>query len=143
LVANVGGGATHGVLPDIVRKLRSPDPELVLLGAAPGSSKPYAYVGDTAKFMVECGLKPDKHILANVGPDDHLTIEYMALLAMDYLKIKKRIRWDVKANWRGDNRVVKIDNTLVRSLGWGYGDYCLTSYAALSKTLCEITGIGS
>jgi nucleoside-diphosphate-sugar epimerase len=58
LVANVGYGASHGVLRDIMFKLLSGSASLALLGDAPGSSKPYLHVSDTTGALLTWACGP-------------------------------------------------------------------------------------
>jgi UDP-glucose 4-epimerase len=120
LVANVGSGATHGVVKDLLAKLRSDSPTLDLLGDQPGSTKHYTHVTDTASAFVRFGLDTEEGPrVLNVSSRMVLNIEELASLVMETSGIRKPIRWlGEAANWRGDNRWVMVDNSLALSLGW-------------------------
>ena len=106
LVAQVGPGATHGLLADVVHKLRE-EPVLNLLGEPPGSTKPYLHVHTTAQWLL--GILPFQMEGADLSPGDGLSVERVAYLAMEELGINKPIHWlGEGANWRGDNRVVQV-----------------------------------
>lgn len=121
LVANVGPDATHGLLKDIIRKLGSKSPTLELLGDHPGSCKPFLHVDDTSQAFI---LAASDHrwltqTFVNISPAGGITVERFAKCVMDELGIHKPITWlGENANWKGDNRVVIIDSSLARSLGW-------------------------
>lgn len=121
LVANVGTGSTHGLLHDVVRKLRSDEECLNLLGAVPGSTKPYCHVSDTVEAMILAGFEDRwKGVSAvNVGPMTELSVLGLATLAQDKLGTSKPIFWMGEgANWKGDNRRVRISNVLAEEKGW-------------------------
>lgn len=117
LVANVGANATHGLIPDLVRKLQSDSPVLELFGNQPGSIKPYMHVSDTVRFLSEFGLSRTffGNVL-NLAPNDSLSVEQIAEIAMDELGIRKPIHWLGKQSvWPGDNPYVYLDNTSLRT----------------------------
>lgn len=119
LVANVGGGATHGLLPDVVAKLKSDFPTLCLIGDRPGSIKPFSYVRDTARFVVDAGLNPSVLGPVNVSPAAPISVERVAELVMATTGIRKPVEWlGQKANWAGDNRLVIVDTD--RAYRFGY-----------------------
>lgn len=119
LVAQVGPGATHGLLRDIVRKLRSDEPVLNLFGDSPGSVKPYMHVADTAQAMfcfgVQCRGEP--YEVVNVSPGDSLSVLRVAEIAMREMGIEKEIVWHPHEVWPGDNPLVFVSDRLMRSDG--------------------------
>jgi UDP-glucose 4-epimerase len=117
-VANVGPGATHGVLPDLMGKLMGPDEYLEILGDAGGSVKPYMHVSDTVAATVWLALS-DERGAVNVAPDDTLSVADLAECMMDAVGKQKPVRWmGEAANWPGDNPVVRVSNRNLKSLGW-------------------------
>ncbi len=118
-VANVGRGATHGVVPDLLRKLQSEEEELVLFGDAPGSIKPYCHVSDTVAATILLGMNPSAVGPFNIAPDDNLSILHLAGAMMVATGIRKDIRWGgTSANWKGDNPLVVAPNHWARVYGW-------------------------
>lgn len=117
-IACVGPGATHGVVLDFVKKLRSDSPTFDLLGGAPGSTKPFLHVRDAAAATVLAGFSRTTGSL-NIGPQDAITVATLAHLAMDTLGVEKPLRWlGEEANWQGDNPVVRVANDRLVSMGW-------------------------
>lgn len=108
LIANVGYKATHGVLPDVFKKLRSDSPELELIGQSPGSIKPYMYVRDTVGSMVYLSLSQELGVF-NIAPSDSMSIERLANAVMDAINIHKPIKW-TGSSWFGDNPYVSVSN---------------------------------
>lgn len=119
-VACAGPGATHGLVPDILRKLRSDSPTLDLLGDEPGSRKPYLHVQDAVEAAVHfCLNKVDVSGPVNIATDDCLSVRDVALQVMHASGMSKPIRWlGADANWPGDNRLVSVDNSVALSWGW-------------------------
>lgn len=118
LVATVGAGANHGLIPDIIRKLQSDAPNLHLLGDAPGSCKPYLYVDDAAEaFYYFATLTYPVPGPANICPRDSLTVEEVATIVMEETGIRKPIVWEgEQANWPGDNRQVHVSPRVAAQL---------------------------
>lgn len=137
-VANVGPGATHGALRDVVRKLRSGRPELELLGSCPGSVKSYMYAPDTAAATLAVALS-DYCGAFNVSPPDAVSIDRLADLAMQALGFSRPKRWLGRQSvWAGDNPVVRVCNRKLLSLGWASPHP--TSEAAILTAAHEMKG---
>ncbi len=139
LVANVGLGSTHGLLHDVIRKLRSEDEELNLLGDQPGSLKPYIHVSDTVRALMLAGTHADwlNAACLNISVEGELAVETVAKLAMEVLNIHKPVRWlGEGANWRGDNRQVLVCTNEARRLSFcpKYNN----SAAAVTQALQEL-----
>lgn len=121
LVANVGPGSTHGLLHDVIRKLRSTDETLNLLGDAPGSMKPFMHVKDTVQALFRAANDSAwaEQGCVNVAVNGGLAVETVAKLAMSALNIHKPVNWlGEGANWCGDNRYVDVCTTEARRLGF-------------------------
>lgn len=137
LVANVGTGARHGVVPDLLAKLRSDNPVLELLGDCPGSQKHYVHVSDTVEAFARFGLVEDSPRWAvNVANSDAISIALLAGAVMEASGICKPVRWlGEAANWKGDNRHVRVDSDLALRWGWRASH---TSLAAVTRAVHEI-----
>jgi len=138
LVANVGPGATHGVVKAIIEKLKSDNPVLELLGDEPGSVKPYTYVGDTARFMVEATLGPP-HLrgIVNVSAIGSISVSIIADLVMHAIGIEKPIKWlGDDAVWKGDDKHVQV--TLDKAQSLGFTPECGLSSTAIVRAAKEL-----
>lgn len=137
-VANVGTGSTHGLLHDIVKKLYGQSPSLNLLGSAPGSIKPYMHVSDTVGatlHLTRNGEAPE-HSTYNVAAIQPLSVETIAHMAMNVTGIQKPIVWlGDEANWKGDNRIVKVYTGKLQKTYWPKYP---TSSQAVEQALKEI-----
>lgn len=142
LIANVGAWASHGLVRDIVRKLKSDEPTLCLLGDEPGSVKPLAYAGDTADALAVLGLESTFTGHLNLGPEDNLSVHDVARLAMNVTGIWKPITWSGTAGtWKGDNPYVRIDNFCARTLGVWNPKYPTTQDACM-RGVKELEALG-
>ena len=116
LVAQVGPGATHCLLRDVVHKLRSDEPVLNLLGDSPGSVKPFMHVCDTSAALFAFGTqcRTESYEVMNVSPGDSLSVLEVARIAMRELGREKEIVWHPHAVWPGDNPLVYVSNRLMQ-----------------------------
>lgn len=115
MIANVGPGSTHGLLHDVVAKLKSDSPTLELFGEAPGSCKPLMHVDDTAAATVYLSLLKWKHMdvyrVFNVSVQHSVTVATVADIAMQVTGINKPITWlGQQSLWPGDNPEIYISN---------------------------------
>ena len=139
LCATVGSGLTHGVIHDFIKKLQSDSDTLEVLGAKPGSTKPYLHVDDAVRaFMLMVGSgKSNLKGSWNVVPDNEVNIEQLANAVMVGVDIKKDIVWlGEGANWAGDNRYLCASNANIKSVGWKptYN----SSFGAIAQAVREI-----
>ncbi len=118
LCATVGSGVTHGVLKDFIRKVKSEESHLNALGSFPGSTKPFCYIDDAVQaFMIALHSKTNTSY--NVCPDDEITVEQVGLAVMDAMGITKPIHFlGEDSNWKGDNRIIRVSNKKLKSIGW-------------------------
>ncbi len=115
-VANFGPTVRHGVVYDIMRKLRSDDESLRLLGIGPGSTKPYIHVEESVEAAIEAGVMGMSSGIYNISHDDNISVEVMANILMDRLNIHKPLEWSNKSSWKGDDEYVHI----VPTHPWSY-----------------------
>lgn len=110
LCATVGSGLTHGILFDFIRKLKSDSEKLDVLGAYPGTTKPYSHIDDVVGLMIQSiDIATDSPL--NVVPDDAITVDELANTVMDTLGIHKEINWlGDETIWKGDNKIISVDN---------------------------------
>ena len=120
LCATVGSGLTHGIIKDFIRKIKSDNPYLEALGSHPGSTKPFCHIEDAVEALIMLGTKKEiESRVFNVVPDDSISVEEVAEAAMSALEIEKPIKWlGDEANWKGDNRIIKAKNLLLKEAGW-------------------------
>lgn len=119
LAATIGPDSSHGLIPDVVKKVLVPGPILLLLGSAPGSVKPFTHVDDVVDGIVKLGIELETTAAINLALDNELSVLSVAEVVMSELNLKKEILWaGAAANWKGDNPEVRINNERARLLGW-------------------------
>ncbi len=83
LCGNVGPGMTHGKIVQALRK-----DEMKLFGHSPGSYLPLCHVEDTCEAITKALLSNRNEVVANICPDDYLSLEEMVMAANPNLKIE-------------------------------------------------------
>lgn len=114
LGAMVGKGLTHGILMDVIEKLRSDSPTLELWGNCPGSSKVYSHGQEVVEAITLDRFVPNEII--NICNDDKISALDVAQITMESLNIYKPLIWDVSKTWKGDNPQLDADNSLMRDI---------------------------
>lgn len=121
LVATVGSRAGHGIVPDIIKKVRdSKDGKITLIGQQPGSSKPFIHVSDVVQAFHYFGIKQlntTTNITYNISNVDTLTAEDVGEIIVDEMKVPRFIGFGAEG-WAGDNNKVRVSNTFARMAGW-------------------------
>ena len=136
MCAIVGKHATHGFLPDLVRKLKSKDRVLRLLGNEPGTTKPYVHVNDLVTVVKMLALYTGGIQVYNVCNYDILSAREIAKLAFNVLGVVKPIEWSGSL-WSGDNELVALWENKINFLGWH--KQCKTSTDAVIQALKELS----
>jgi nucleoside-diphosphate-sugar epimerase len=55
----------------------------------------------------------------NVLPDNAITIKEVAAAVMEGCEINKPVNWlGESANWKGDNKIIDVNNEKLKALGW-------------------------
>ena len=55
----------------------------------------------------------------NIVPNDSISIEQVAKSVMQGLNVQREITWlGEDANWKGDNKLISVDNQKIKDLGW-------------------------
>jgi len=133
--AIVGGGAKHGVVPDIVRKLKLDTPTLTLIGNAPGTIKQYIHVGDVVKITTKLANQERACGTFNLGSlvNDKISIMELALIVQDAVNITKPIEWHPQIAWPGDNPIIHLLSNKI----WSYiNDGTIKQYTSNEAVFC-------
>ena len=135
LCALVGppAGLTHGFIKDLILKIKSNNPELPLIGKAPGAIKPFLHIDDACNAIYHA-VENKIHGTFNICPDDNISVEDVAKLAMEHYGIQKEIIWEDKV-WEGDNPFLSAYNTHALECGFTFKHE--TSYDAIKAALNE------
>jgi nucleoside-diphosphate-sugar epimerase len=136
LCANAGFGFSHGLVADVIRKLKNSASELELFGAYPGTVKPFSYAGDTARDIIQFATMDHKqNEVYNICPTNPISVFEVATICQKELGINKPIKWLGETSiWAGDNRYIRALSLKAQERGWD----CLTSYRAIERALVDI-----
>ena len=118
-VSFVGERYTHGIIFDILKKVKKNPQVLELLSdGTPKKSSVYVKDGVEAIFKV-IRSSPDQINIFNIGHDDVLTVDEIVntILKSANIQIKKKYLGG-KKGWMGDNNFVYLDNKKLKKLGW-------------------------
>jgi UDP-glucose 4-epimerase len=119
----VGPRCSHGVVHDFVEKLRANPRQLEILGDG-SQSKSYLHVDDFVEGML-FGLQKtrDKVEVLNIGSEDRVGVETIARIVIEEMGLRDvdlRLTGGVDGGrgWRGDIKLMQLDVSRMRALGW-------------------------
>ncbi len=118
-VSWIGERYTHGIIVDLLKKLKVEPKELELLSdGTPQKSSLYVKDGLSAIFTIIEKSK-EKINVYNLGHDEILTVDEIVntILETSGSKVPKKYLGG-KRGWKGDNDFVHLDTTNLKSLGW-------------------------
>ena len=115
----VGPNMTHGVIPDLIKKLKKHPSKLEVYGDGT-QTKPYIYIDDLLDGVMCLINKTDEKYNAYlVGTDSNMTVEQIAKLIMEELGISTPIEYEKEyIGWKGDVNKYRYDVTRLRMFGW-------------------------
>ena len=123
-LANViGPRSTHGIIYDLVNKLKTNPRELEILGDG-SQAKSYLHVGDCVSGMMTGMDKLNERVgILNVGGEDQINVlritdvvcEEMGLKGV---KVECRDTLGDGRGWVGDVRLMRLDVSKLERLGW-------------------------
>ena len=112
----VGGGMTHGVIHDLVNKLKTEDKFLNILGDGT-QLKTYLHVEDLVQTMMSISENP-LGLTLNVGPEDSgIRVAEIAKLVLQLTGSNAELRFENKTyGWLGDVVDSVMDVSTLKSL---------------------------
>jgi len=119
----VGPRSDHGVIYDFVNKLRVDPGKLEVLGDG-SQSKSYLHVDDCVRGMVLGAEKASERVeVFNLGSDDRVSVMEIARIVIgemgvDGCEVLLTGGVDGGRGWAGDVKVMQLDSSRLRSLGW-------------------------
>jgi UDP-glucose 4-epimerase len=135
----IGKNQTHGIISDIIGRLKKNSKELEVLGDG-SQNKCYIHISDilNAISMTEGGNEQYEYY--NVSSETNITVAEivnMILEEMGLFDITKVKYGDTPGGWQGDIPVVRLDASKIKRMGW---EYIYNSEKAVEKTIKEILG---
>ena len=118
----VGPRSDHGVIFDFIGKIRENPHELEVLGDG-SQSKSYLYISDCIKGLISGEKSDEKVSIFNMGSEDRINVLEIANIVREETgnesaKIKLTGGVDGGRGWRGDVKVMQLDMTKLKELGW-------------------------
>jgi len=122
----VGGRSNHGVIADLVRKLKTDPTELEILGDGT-QTKSYIHISDflTGTFSaLEAFMESDRRVdVYNLGSNDRVGVKRIAEIVIDELglrnvKLKYTGGVDGGRGWLGDVKTMQLSIEKLQALGW-------------------------
>ena len=119
----VGLRSNHGVIYDFVAKLRDNQKTLEVLGDG-SQSKSYLHVDDCVRGMTLGAEKASEKVeVLNLGSDDRVSVMEIAEIVIKEMGVEGcevclTGGVDGGRGWAGDVKVMHLDSSRLRSLGW-------------------------
>jgi UDP-glucose 4-epimerase len=134
----VGSRATHGVIFDLIAKLRKdPEQSLEVLGDG-NQTKPYVYVDDCIDGMLFCVQNSNNRVnVFNLCGETVTSVKDIARMILEKTGSKEtRVHYTGgDRGWPGDVPLVRLDASKAGRLGWKTK---FTSNEAVAKTVDDI-----
>lgn len=119
----VGPRSGHGVIYDFVEKLRRNKDELEVLGDGT-QSKSYLYIDDCVSGMILGADTTEGTVeILNIGSEDRVSVLEIASIVIEEMglkdvEIKLTGGVDGGRGWKGDVKLMQLDMSRLRALGW-------------------------
>jgi len=133
----VGAPATHGVIYDFIKKMKTQNEVLEVLGNGT-QTKSYLHVESLVKMMLNLWVKKETGIF-NLGPGDTgITVRQIAECVVDHLLEPKKIEYgESPRGWEGDAVRVLMDTSKLESI---FAAAKISSSQAIHRAVHEIAG---
>jgi len=119
----VGPRCNHGVIYDFVAKLRRDPKVLEVLGDGT-QSKSYLYVDDCLEGVILGVEKTEERVaILNIGSEDRVDVKTIASIVIEEMGltgVEVRLTGGVDGGrgWKGDVKLMQLDMSRLRALGW-------------------------
>lgn len=117
----VGKNSTHGIIYDLIQKLKKDRSMLEVLGDGE-QRKSYIDVEDCVNGMLHVYQKSnEKENVYNIAPDDQISVKEIAEMVIARVSEGAKIRYTgTKQGWPGDITNTYVSNEKLKRLGWTY-----------------------
>ena len=115
----VGPNMTHGVIPDLIKKLKQNPDELEVFGDGT-QTKPFIWIDDLVDGVMWLINHANKDYNAYlVGVDSNVTVSQIAEIVIEEVGINIPIHYgDEYKGWKGDVHKYSYDVSQLRLMGW-------------------------
>jgi UDP-glucose 4-epimerase len=133
----IGKNSTHGIILDVINKLKNNSKDLELLGNG-SQSKSYVYIDDIIDGIFEA-IQWDGNYY-NIATLDYITVKQIADIICEEMNLKNveyHFTSTENKGWKGDIGICRLDSTKLRNLGW---ENKYTTEQAVRKSIREMLG---
>lgn len=136
----VGPRSEHGVIYDLVQKLRKKPNDLEILGDGT-QNKSYLYIRDCIEAMLLGLEKSEEQVgIYNIGSEDQINVKEIAHIVIEEMELKNvKLKFtggvDGGRGWKGDVKNMLLDISKIKALGWKPK---LNSKQAMKKTVTSL-----
>jgi UDP-glucose 4-epimerase len=119
----VGGRSRHGVVWDLVQKLKRNPRKLEIIGREPGTSKSYVHIEDAVRGVL-AGVDRASGVqdVYNVGSYDAISVKEIAEIIVREMGLSDvAFSWTggvAGGGWKGDVKRMILDTAKLRTTGW-------------------------
>lgn len=115
----VGPNMDHGVIPDLIKKLKTKPASLEVFGDGT-QTKPYIWIDDLVEGVMTLLEKTNEQYNTYlVGVDSNVTVDQIAQIVMDEVGVHVPIHYGGRySGWKGDVKKYQYDVSRLRLLGW-------------------------
>lgn len=115
----VGPNMAHGVIPDLIKRLKS-HPETLEVYGDGTQTKPYIWIDDLVEGVMTIFEKTNEpYNTYLVGVDSNVTVDQIAQIVMDEVGVHVPIHYGGRySGWKGDVRKYQYDVSRLRLMGW-------------------------
>ena len=115
----VGPNMAHGVIPDLIKRLKG-HPETLEVYGDGTQTKPYIWIDDLVEGVMTILEKTNEpYNTYLVGVDSNVTVDQIAQIVMDEVGVHVPIHYGGKySGWKGDVRQYRYDVSQLRLMGW-------------------------
>lgn len=115
----VGPNMEHGVIHDLIKKLKAKPSSLEVFGDGT-QTKPYIWIDDLVEGVMTLLEKTNEQYNTYlVGVDSNVTVDQIAQIVMDEVGVHVPIHYGGRySGWKGDVRKYSYDVSQLRLMGW-------------------------
>ncbi len=117
----VGPRSTHGVIYDFIKKLKANPNELEILGDGK-QRKSYLYIDDCIDAMLFTMEKAKQKVeIYNIGSEDWVEVKEIADIVSEEMGLTPIYKFTGGIDgrgWKGDVKLMRLDISKLKSLGW-------------------------